>query len=999
MWKKGLVLILLVMLTSGLSAQGMLTEHYQITTLDLAAGLPHNNVNHFFVDSKGFMWISTYGGGAVRYDGFSFMSPGIGTPRGWSSNSCKRITEDRYHRLWIAYDERTDVIDMRTMGKVIPSYKDGDISKMLDRLSVTVYSDTKGALWQVAGDTIFRYTFDEAGAISHISHYHYQGNTPDVCIRDIEQNGSVWVCVDGGLYRLAERNGVLVREDIAAVMEQLRGLYVTDMLKRGGRVWIATNLGLFAYDQYNHLLQAYRHSGDATSISHDFTTALAETPDGRLMVGTLRGINILSEQQNTFDHWDNATAGHPLPSDFVHCLLVRDGQIWIGTETAGVVKLSPRPLLLRDYRHEQGIPTSLSPRPVNAMYVEPDGTLWAGTVEGGLNRKAVGSQVFEHWTTQNSALSHNSVSVLEADAHGQLWIGTWGGGINKISLKDRVLTHVDMPEELTAVTNYIGALVYDKYNDALWIGSNDGVFYYDLKTGRVEEPFEGNRLVRGCIGGCIDRNAHLWMGCITGLRDIDLRSRQSGGRFQCRSLIAKLDHPDSRIVDKICCFCEAKDGTMWLGSNGYGVYQRVFDTKTGKETFKVLTTDDGLANNTVRSMVEDALGRLWITTANGLSVYDPHARTFINYGERDGLFCQHFYWNSAVKGSGGSLYLGSMQGVIEVVGENAEANYPVHLTFTRLMVDNQIVTASHGGFIDADISQTDVIRLHESNKSFSVEFSALTYAGETMGHYSYRLKGFEDEWTLLKPGEHSARYTSPKPGSYTLEVRYSSDMDNEEHVIAIAIKVAPYFWKSWWFCLLLVAVLISFVIWFYHYKEKEWKQQEAEELLIPIRKVLADADEPRQLQTRIQNILDNHEKFKESLHKSVEADRQEVMRNNKPFMERVMDVMEQHYTDSEFDVTAFADAVGMSKPLLSKRLSAETGLSTGQFIRNYRLTIAKKLILENISERNITEIAYKVGFNDPKYFTRCFTRQYGCSPSTYMGDEDMGKGQGEESDN
>ena len=203
-------------------------------------------------------------------------------------------------------------------------------------------------------------------------------------------------------------------------------------------------------------------------------------------------------------------------------------------------------------------------------------------------------------------------------------------------------------------------------------------------------------------------------------------------------------------------------------------------------------------------------------------------------------------------------------------------------------------------------------------------------------------------------------------------------MDNEEHVIAIAIKVAPYFWKSWWFTLLLVAVLISFVIWFYHYKEKEWKQQEAEELLIPIRKVLADADEPKQLQTRIQNILDNHEKFKESLHKSVEADRQEVMRNNKPFMERVMDVMEQHYTDSEFDVTAFADAVGMSKPLLSKRLSAETGLSTGQFIRNYRLTIAKKLILENISE---------------------FTRQYGCSPSTYMGDEDMGKGQGEESDN
>jgi AraC-like DNA-binding protein len=44
--------------------------------------------------------------------------------------------------------------------------------------------------------------------------------------------------------------------------------------------------------------------------------------------------------------------------------------------------------------------------------------------------------------------------------------------------------------------------------------------------------------------------------------------------------------------------------------------------------------------------------------------------------------------------------------------------------------------------------------------------------------------------------------------------------------------------------------------------------------------------------------------------------------------------------------------------------------------------------LENISNRNIAEIAYAVGFNDPKYFTRCFTREYGTSPSTYMGDDE-----------
>jgi len=75
--------------------------------------------------------------------------------------------------------------------------------------------------------------------------------------------------------------------------------------------------------------------------------------------------------------------------------------------------------------------------------------------------------------------------------------------------------------------------------------------------------------------------------------------------------------------------------------------------------------------------------------------------------------------------------------------------------------------------------------------------------------------------------------------------------------------------------------------------------------------------------------------------------------------------------------------MGMNRSVLSKKLNEETGLPTAQFIRNYRLDVAKRMLEENIADRNITEIAYRVGFNDPKYFTRCFTKQYGISPSAY----------------
>jgi AraC-like DNA-binding protein len=91
--------------------------------------------------------------------------------------------------------------------------------------------------------------------------------------------------------------------------------------------------------------------------------------------------------------------------------------------------------------------------------------------------------------------------------------------------------------------------------------------------------------------------------------------------------------------------------------------------------------------------------------------------------------------------------------------------------------------------------------------------------------------------------------------------------------------------------------------------------------------------------------------------------------------------MEDNYSNSEFGVEELSRALGISRSVLSKQIAAETGESTSQFMRNYRLDVAKDILLKNPGNRNIAEIAFKVGFNDPKYFTRCFTKLYGVSPS------------------
>ena len=616
------------------------------------------------------------------------------------------------------------------------------------------------------------------------------------------------------------------------------------------------------------------------------------------------------------------------------------------------------------------------------MYAAPDGTLWVGTVEGGLNRRLKGESNFTHYTKSNSALPHNSVSTLAADDYGRLWIGTWGGGLCWIDMKNpQTIIRLELPPEQARLMNFIGAMAYDHINNGMWIGSNDGVFFYSFKTNQLTEPFEGCLLERGCIGSIITRDGYLWMGCMQGVVIVDLRSGKNG-KFKNRAIRHLLSDPQSKIVDKISSFCETEDGTLWLGSNGYGLYKRVVDDE-GKERFEVLTQENGLVYNGVKGIVEDTNGRLWITTQNGLSVYDTKLQAFTNYSQYDGLISPHFYWNSAIKDAAGTIYLGSEAGLIEMIANNTETHYHGHLTFTKLMVDNQEAIAQ-SEYLKEDISVAKTIFLKEGHRSFSIDFSALDFGYEMQGVYSYRLKGFDDNWEVLKPGQHSVRYSALPAGNYTFEVKYKSvQTAGEGDTISIDVIVKPYFWRSWWFRLLLSILFVATLIYIYNRWMAIVKRREAEQLYNPIRKVLEESEDPRQLQTRIQNILDNQERYKKSVTKSVEADREEVMKSTKPFMERVMEIMENHYMDSEFGVQEFCDALGMSRTVASKHLNAEAGLPVGQFIRNYRLNMAKEMLSSKSGNRNITEIAYAVGFNDPKYFTRCFTKLFGTNPSSW----------------
>ena len=978
-----LSLIAALFITLSSFAQGSLPSRFNVSYLNMAAGMPNNFADDIFQDSYGFVWISTHGGGLVRYDGFNYMNFNLGSSGiSLRSNSCRNVYEDHFKRLWIAFEEGPQVLDLKTMQPVIPPCEnkkvEAQLNKALKNLCTRMYCDAKGNVWMVSFNLLTRISFNEKGEVNRVLSISYPYKAPDLGLCDVYRNGTVVMCNNGVVSEFSVQNNRLAAKNISSMFLPLDYRYAGAVISYHGKIWLGTNRGL-----YNSAKQEFHASGTVHSLQHEVVTSLAITEDDKLLVGTLCCVDIIDDKTGMIEHW-NCSSVNPLSSNFVNSLLAKDGQIWVGTETGGITKLAPRQLQLEFFKHDAANPASLSPNAVNAMYAAPDGTLWVGTVEGGLNALAPDSRNFTHYTMANSGLPHNSVSTLAADNRGNLWIGTWGTGIAVMNLQQpgRIIPLV-VDAKHQPFLNFAGVLVYDPINDGMWLGTNDGLFFYDLKRQQLIEPFRGCLNVRGCIGSLITRDGKLLMGCVQGMVEINLKSRIPGkGDFAVKYHQYKLDDPKSGVIDKILSFCLAKDGKIWLGSNGYGLYCYNYN-KEGKTYVKSFTTNNGLANNTVKGIVEDNQGMLWIATDNGLSIFNPKTETFSNYSRKDGLLSSQFYFNGAIRDAKGKIYLGTDEGLMAVTGVNHAVHNAARLRFTELLVDNQPVFAG-SDYLDDDISIAKRLCIHESDKSFTIFFSALNYGNDSQGVYLYRMKGYENDWVQLQPGQHSVRYSTLPAGSYQFEVKYIPSFDSDkEQVISVDIKVTPYFWKSWWFVSLMVIAFIAFLLYIYTSRLEKMREREVEKLYRPIEAVLKDSDEPGKLQSRIQMILENQKRYQDSQKKSIEADRKQVAEKERPFMDIVMEVMEKNYDNSEFGVQELADEMRMNRSVLSKMLNAEAGQPTAQFIRNYRLDIAKKMITENVANRNITEIAYRVGFNDPKYFTRCFTKQYGESPSAF----------------
>ncbi|MEM9984616.1 MAG: response regulator, partial [Bacteroidota bacterium] len=140
---------------------------------------------------------------------------------------------------------------------------------------------------------------------------------------------------------------------------------------------------------------------------------------------------------------------------------------------------------------------------------------------------------------------------------------------------------------------------------------------------------------------------------------------------------------------------------------------------------------------------------------------------------------------------------------------------------------------------------------------------------------------------------------------------------------------------------------------------------------------------PYELQLKVYNLLEARSRIRERFHSVLKLEPKEitVTSADEAFLTKAIEIVEQYMEDTEFTVEVFAQELAVSRPLLFTKIKAITNQTPNNFVKSLRMKRSAQLLAQ--SDLGVAEIAYQVGFRDARYFSKCFQKEFGKTPSEF----------------
>ena len=792
--------------TGGVSRyDGRYLTHY--TTQE---GLSNNTLRAMMEDSQGNLWFATDGGGVNKYDGIQFTH--FTTAEGLSDNVIYSLLEDSHGSIWIGsriggvirYDPPAEKGGIGTFTQF--TEKEG-LSHNTVR---SIFEDSQGHLWfGTIGGGVTHYNPSEGGRFIH---YTVEEGLANNIVRSIleDKQGHLWFGTAGGLSQFQPSEDGLGELFVNYTRQQgLSDDVVWTMLKdRQENLWIGTrDGGVCKFDG-----KSFTHYTTREGLNNNWITSLVEDSYGNFWLGTRGGgVNRINDQ--SFSHF---TSKEGLNNDWITTIFEDHKEnLWFGSLGGGVSQYTGQHFV--HFTTEQGLKNNN----VRAIQEDGNGNLWFGMDGGGLYRynspqllntdsekwpisgkiefakKNAYALGFTQWTVKEG-LTHNSVWSLLVDSHDNVWAGTWFGGATRLDLGQNNQTHFSMEEGL--ISNTIWSILEDRQGN-IWLGTRAGG-----ASKLASKNFTlGNKLAE----------AHLE-----------------------ESYVTHYTTKEGLCHNSITTMLEDSRGRLWFGTDGGGLCQldpseNPFNGQSGsRKRFTHYTSEDGLSDNRVLSIIEDQKKFIWVSTQKGITVLIPSNKLtslmadvpeekeyiFFSFSSGEGLKKLNFERNSACLDSKNRIWWGSTDGVTmlnlnkfelptqapRVVLNHIEIN-DTFIDFHRLndkaKARQHSLEEDFSHYIDGAVpfyNYPNSLELPYRFNHLSFHFSAIDWsASQQKIKYSYFLEGLDKKWSLSQR-DNKVDFRNIPFGDYTFKVKAIGGAELWSEVLEYRFTILPPWWHSWW---------------------------------------------------------------------------------------------------------------------------------------------------------------------------------------------------------
>nr|WP_315247311.1 two-component regulator propeller domain-containing protein [uncultured Flavobacterium sp.] len=792
-------------------------------------------VSSIIQDNNGFIWIGTNGAGIYRYDGVNYFGYNKHNQKLSSINSNFIFTTfiDSNNNLWVGTDEglclynrdldnftKINIQDAIVKGydqpitiKTIIENNNGDLilgaygfgvfkiniktlkvalvqSNLLRKPNLLIKCSVKNKLGIIyLGTSYGLLEIDLNGRIKQVykDKFKREPLLDDIENLVIDKFGYLWLgTTENGLIKIKPEtdnyqfeNYFITKNKILSIVESSLGYIVCG----------TENDGLFVVNYKGQVLQKYLHSKyNNFSLKSNSVWSLYEDKEKRLWLGYFnKGLGVFDKPNNKFNSLESLVNNdNSLQTSYVTSVVKdKKGNLLISNEGGG---LDIYNLTNKSYIHvnknNQNYYSGLDAVDVQTIFIDSKQNIWIGSWDRGIYFLKNGTTKFTNYNTTNTAgLKSNRVFSFSEDSKGRIWIGTFIKGLHYFDNKSSTFVHCDSKQFAeNALDEAFIRKVFVDSDDVLWVGTILGLYQVSLKN---DSNFKVTNLKNEMFKGVTKYNT----------------------------------------IQTVLSIYESNDKTIWIGTDGEGLFS--YNKKNRR--FSNYNNFPGFKEKSVRAIISDNNGSLWVSGGSGLTKLDFKNKHSTNFNKDDGLIDNDFNNNAVFKDGNGELYFGGYEGVNYFnPNEIKKAEKAPRLYFSDFKLFNKSVKPNEDSSpLTKVISQTKEITLNHAQSVFTIEYVGINYNYSKKNLYAYYLEGFEKDWNYAG-NNRTATYTNLEPGNYVFKVKSANaDGSWSDVQLELKIKILPPWWKTIWAYLIYASILVFLIIYLNKIYQNRFKARQA----------------------------------------------------------------------------------------------------------------------------------------------------------------------------